>query len=65
MFTAYADERDFCFVSYYKCDFIRQAVGALFVSLYPLSQMQNRQLLLDKSKYATMWLCFVFSSVLF
>ena len=32
MFTAYVDESVFCFVSYYSCDFIRQAVGALFVS---------------------------------
>lgn len=30
MFPAYTDERDFCFVSYYKCDLICQAVGALF-----------------------------------
>jgi len=47
MFTAYVDEREFGFVSYYKCDFIRQAVGAVFVS--PSSQSNVEQALVVKS----------------
>ncbi len=56
MYTTYVDERDFCFVLLYKCDFTHQTVVVLFISASSES---------DKSIHPTMWLCFVFDPVLF
>lgn len=59
MFTTNTDEREFFLKSFYKCDFICQVVCALFVSLFSVANADVRQ-----KSYATMWLCFVFGSVL-
>ncbi len=64
MFTAYVDERDFCFVSYYKCDFIHIHVGALFVSVSSQSNAEQATAVRQKQvcnhvAVFCFWFCFV------
>lgn len=61
MFTAYVDEREFGFVSDYKCDFICQAAAAVFVSWSSESNAEQALVAKSKSCSVTMCLCFVFN----
>lgn len=63
MFTTSADEREFCFVSYYECDLIRQAVGALFVSVSSDTTAEQATAVKQKQRCnhvaaLSVWFCF-------
>lgn len=56
--------KEFCFVSHYKCDFIHQTVGALFVSVSSESNAEQATVVRQKQlcnhvAVFCFWFCFV------